>query len=294
MTTQTKPLSFHEIDDLGFAALSSRLNISNLPASYRSFSLGPLMELLHLVGAGLLPDPLAGKWLALNGAAALVNAIQGGHDYWVCTKTGRMGTLRTARSGASADDQLTAFLMHAKRAAKEVAKLPGSTPGQLAAALGEMESNIHEHSKSPSTGILAFRATKGVFEFVAADHGIGVLASLQSNSDFADLADHGQALQLALSEGVSRFGASSSRGHGFRPLFLGLMNLQGFLRFRSGNQALILDGSSVNLATAGVLQKPPVDGFFVSVQVTTATGSPASPMLPHEEGQDPRSKSTAP
>jgi hypothetical protein len=177
--------------------------------------------------------------------------------------------MRAARRGIDQDEKRTSFFMDAKRAAREQARLPGDSPGQLVAALGELESNIHEHSESAGTGILAFRAASGVFEFVVADHGVGMLASLQSSASFASCNDHGKALQMALTEGTSRFGSDAGRGYGFRPLFLGLMNLQGHLRFRSGDHALILDGRSPQLATARLLQKPYVDGFFASVAVTT-------------------------
>jgi hypothetical protein len=128
----------------------------------------------------------------------------------------------------------------------------------------ELENNIHEHSEAAATGVLAFRAALGVFEFVAADRGIGVLASLRKAQTYSVLTDHGRALQTALSDGASRF-EGSRRGHGFRPIFLGLMNLQGSLRFRSGDHALLMDGTSPSLSISRLAQKPSYDGFFVSV-----------------------------
>ena len=143
----------------------------------------------------------------------------------------RIGFVRAIRSRQDDEDPLlTGFLMDAQRAAREVAGLRGTTPGQLVAAMQELENNIHEHSDAPDTGLLAFRATRGAFEFVAADRGIGILRSLQRCSTFAALQDHGNAIQAALSDGTSRFGSDSRRGHGFRPIFLGLANLQGSLR----------------------------------------------------------------
>ena len=90
---------------------------------------------------------------------------------------------------------LTKFLMEAKRAATEIARLPGTEPGELVAAMAELHDNIHEHSDAPGTGTLAFRATPGVFEFVAADRGIGVLRSLTRSRRFAALPNHGKALE---------------------------------------------------------------------------------------------------
>lgn len=264
-----KPLNFHEVDDLGFAGVGVNLHAANLGSGYAVTTLGPLLELLHLADCGVLADPIAGGWLSLNGAAPLVNAIQSKQDSWVCPDTGRLGIMRAVRRGLDRDEQRTAFFMDAKRAAREVTGLPGDSPGQLVAALGELESNIHEHSEGADTGLLAFRAAPCVFEFVVADHGIGILASLQSSIEYASCSDHGKALQLALTEGTSRFGIEANRGYGFRPLFIGLMNLQGYLRFRSGDHALILDGRSPQLAMARLVQKPRLNGFFVSVSITT-------------------------
>jgi hypothetical protein len=95
-----------------------------------------------------------------------------------------------------------------------------------------------------------------------------VLASLQSSVEFSACEDHGKALQMTLTEGTSRFGNEANRGYGFRPLFIGLMNLQGYLRFRSGDHALILDGRSPQLAIARLEQKPQLSGFFASVSIT--------------------------
>jgi hypothetical protein len=263
-----KPLNFHEVDDLGFAAASVRLDATNLPAGYAATTLGPLLELLHLAENQAFEDPVAGGWLSLNGAATLVNAIRSRRDSWICPNTRRLGFLRAVRQRSDRDEQRTSFLMDAKRAAREIAGLPGDSPGQLVGALGELESNIHEHSESAETGLLAFRAATGVFEFVVADSGIGVLASLQSSASFVSHNDHGKALQMCLTEGTSRFGEGANRGYGFRPLFIGLMNLQGYLRFRSGDHALILDGRSPQLGMARLEQKPFLNGFFASVSVT--------------------------
>jgi anti-sigma regulatory factor (Ser/Thr protein kinase) len=263
-----RPLSFHDVDDLGFAGAGVRLSPPNLPSDYAAATLGPLLELLHLVGNEVVGDPVAGGWIDLNGAAPLVNAIRSGDDSWVCPTTGRLGVMRAVRHGSHRDEQRTSFLMDAKRAARDVAGLPGSSPGQLVGALGELESNIHEHSDNAETGILAFRAASGVFEFVVADSGIGVLASLQSSVEYSSCQDHGKALQLTLTEGTSRFGTGANRGFGFRPLFIGLMNLQGYLRFRSGDHALILDGRSPQVAMARLEQKPQLKGFFASVSIS--------------------------
>ncbi len=265
MIAPAEPLTFSTVDGLGFAAASGALDAAQQTALYVPVSLGPLLELYYLMAGGRLPSP-PGNWIVENGAGPMIAALQQNREEWVSADNRRTGFIRALRSGPDCDARLVAFLMYAKKAATDVARLPGDTPGQLAAAMGELESNIHEHSESPGTGILAYRAAPCVFEFVAADRGIGVLRSLQLCTTYADLPDHGKALQAAVSDGTSRFGANNGRGYGFRPIFLGLVNLYGSLRFRSGDYALLMDGTTPELATAQIAQKPAIDGFFASVR----------------------------
>ena len=82
--------------------------------------------------------------------------------------------------------------------------------------------------------------------------GVGVLATLRGAPEYRGLSDHGEALRLTLTEGASRFGFQEGRGYGFRPLFAGLANRQGALRFRSGNATLRIDGTSPNLVSAQI------------------------------------------
>ena len=267
MTTPARPLTFSAVDGLGFAAAGGQIAAARLPALYAPNSLGPLLEFLQLATGGRLSDPTGGNCLALNGAAPLIAKLQEKRECWVSSDDRRIGFIRSVRSGPYGNNRLTAFLMDAQRAARNVARLPGTTPGQLAAAMEELENNIHEHSNAADTGLLAFRAARGIFEFVAADRGIGILSSLQNSTTYTALLDHGKALELALTDGTSRFGGDSRRGHGFRPIFLGLVNLHGSLRFRTGDHALTIDGTSPTLATARLAQKPTIDGFFVSILV---------------------------
>jgi hypothetical protein len=259
-----KPLSFHVVDGLGFAAATGKTDAAQAP--YMPTDLGPLLEFLHLAAGGRLPEPPAGgSWLAKNSVTPMIAALKEQRELWLRPHDRQIGFIRALRHGSEGDSRMVSFLMDAQRAARDVARLPGTTPGQLVAAMVELETNIHEHSDASATGLLAFRAARGIFEFVAADRGIGILASLERCPLFAAIPDHGKALQSALTDGTSRFGVDSQHGHGFRPIFLGLTNLRGFLRFRSGDHALIIDGSSPSLAMAQLAQKPAIDGFFASI-----------------------------
>jgi len=273
MIRSATPLTFAAVDGLGFAAARGLLHAAQESAPFLPTSLGPLLELLHLAECGRLPLPPTGSWFADNAAGPMIAALSDNPEFWVNPHDGRMGFIRAVRRGPDGDARFTGFLMHAKRAATNTARLPGNAPAQLAAAMGEMESNIHEHSEAPETGLLAFRATQGTFEFVAVDRGIGILKSLRSCNAYAAITDHGKALTAALSDGVSRFGEDSRRGHGFRQIFLGLLDLYGTLRFRSGDYALLMDGTSPDLTTAQLAQKPAVDGFFVSIRCRVGAAS---------------------
>ena len=156
--------------------------------------------------------------------------------------------------------------MTAKRMGREISGLPATVSGQLVATMEELGNNIHEHANAPETGVLAYRAEPGAFEFVVADRGMGILRSLRRCDAYAALPDEGKALAAALTDGISRHGPNSNHGHGFRPIFTGLINLHGELRFRSGDHAIILDGTSPEPATARIIQKAPIDGFFASVR----------------------------
>lgn len=94
---------------------------------------------------------------------------------------------------------------------------------------------------------------------------MGVLESLRTCTERAGLEGHGDALRLTLTDGVSRHGVNCGRAHGFRPLFIGFANLNGVLRFRSGDHALIIDGSNPTLMTARTAQKPHLKGLLISV-----------------------------
>jgi len=66
-----------------------------------------------------------------------------------------------------------------------MAGFPARIAQQLAAAIGELHSNIYDHSGAPGTGLLVFRAGLNNFEFVVADHGAGILETLRGCSEYA-------------------------------------------------------------------------------------------------------------
>jgi hypothetical protein len=263
-----KALDFTTLDGLAFAAERGRLGGKELDRAIAG-DLGPLIEMSHLASAGLLPRPGEAPWLELDGVGDFRRALSNGLVRWVCPFHRNIGFLRTA----AARDEIswTNFGLAAQQAAT-AAGFVKRVAAQLVGAIGEMYSNIYDHSEAPKTGLIAFMARSGSFEFVSTDRGIGVLDSLRACPEYGSLNDHGEALRLTLTDGVSRCGSGTGHGRGFRPLFIGIANLNGSLRFRSGNHALVIDGHNPSLMGARLAQKPEIKGFFASVKCLVAAG----------------------
>lgn len=215
---------------------------------------------------------LQSAWLDPVTQIDLRTALASAQNLWLDASKSR-GFMRTVFDPRVENDDLqrNRFLI-AARSAAEAAGLVKPVAQSLAAAMREMESNIHEHSGAAGTGILAFQARPSIFEFVAADCGAGVLATLREDEEFADLTDHGLAMHAALQESVSRYGRASGHGNGFRDLFIGLAHLNADLRFRSGDHALIISGPHPDLKTARLAQKNSYQGFLAAVS--------CQPMMP--------------
>jgi hypothetical protein len=257
-------LTFAALDGLAFAAQRGRMKELSPDTAYGATALGPFLELRQLGTEGLLPRPDKAAWLSLDGLSAFEMALRSGERQWICPSSRATGFLRTRADWSDDDNAWIGFGLAAQRAAVAVG-FHRRIAAQFVAALGEMISNIHEHSGASVSGIAAFGARNGEFEFVVVDHGMGVLKSLRTCTDYAHLSDHGEALRLALTDGVSRFGPQAKRGQGFRPIFVGLANLNGSPRFRSGDHALVIDGQKIDTMGTKTAQKPYLGGFLVSV-----------------------------
>ena len=155
---------------------------------------------------------------------------------------------------------------HAENAAL-AAGLPRGLAAGLMGALGELQDNVLEHSGRPDTGLVAYGASTDAFEFVVADAGRGVLASLRENPEFAHLADCGAALRVAASDGATRHVYTTGRGYGISQLFRALAYDAADLRFRSGDHALRLCGDAPRLTgKVELVQKAWLDGLTISVR----------------------------
>lgn len=250
-------LTFDLAGDICLAAEKGSLATAELPPS-RADMLGPLLELRH-VRPELLVDQ---NWLATTAYGTLLLNLATLHDQWYEPTSGRQGFISVVKLR---DDPLAwpDLMIRTKRAAQD-AGFPNDNAGKLAAAIAEFYSNVIEHSQSCSTGYVVFSAKNGTFEFVVADSGIGVLNSLRTNPRFADLSDSGRALELALSEGVTRH-TDPGHGNGFRPLFIGLANISRFIRFRSDDHSReIIRADDQNIRSI-TRQGSKLRGFFCSV-----------------------------
>lgn len=261
-------LNFGHLDDLLSAHVLKGLDCSPHLAGASVTRLGPLLELLMHerrapIGLNCVPRALEVNALALALAA---RAPLDGVHLAGRTPGHAAGFVMTQRNAGLEDQTAWMGFCLKFRQAAELAGLHKKTARGLTGAFQELESNIHLHSRRSHDGVVGYRVTHGEFEFVIADSGIGALASLQENPTYADLRDHGRALELALTDGISKFSADTGHGVGFRDLFIGLANLNGELRFRSGDHALTIDGRGPSLLSRRLTQKADqLKGFVASI-----------------------------
>lgn len=261
-------LTFRMLDDVALAIQRGRLNATSVLPTLLVGDIGPLIELLLYSRSSEPIIPALGllrqfkRVLALQDALAL--AGRGKPVYLADVQTRRsagfIATRHRSQSGLPWDD----FCLKARIAARE-AGLEPTEARAVVGALIEIEENVHLHSERVDDGIVAFSSSPGRFEIAVGDSGIGVLDSLRSHSDYANLGDAGTALRLALENGHSRYGRHSGHGLGFNALFVGLAALKANLRFRSGDHALTITGTGPSLVSATTQQRPVIQGFMASV-----------------------------
>lgn len=130
------------------------------------------------------------------------------------------------------------------RSLSSIAGLSGQTARAITAAYAEMVDNVLCHAAPEGhprpAAIIGFSVSSAEFEFAVADLGRGVLASLHDKDTNWRYTTQADALRGAIQEGATR--RAHSTGNGFKDLHLSLADLEGVLRFRSGDAALTLDG----------------------------------------------------
>lgn len=262
---------FDNSDDLLWQAAHMQLAGRGPIRLCRSGRIGPVVELMY--ARRMLPNEYTQVSIEVPFAALVQGAMEsgrisgGGYDE-------RAGVFPLGRnlSGSSAQTQWEQWALHAQNAAVTHG-LKRTLVDGLIGALGELQDNVYEHSEAAESGLVAYAVSAGVFEFVVADAGIGVLASLRKNQEFASLTDSGEALKVAASDGASRFDRNTGHGFGIGALFRALARDAGGLRFRSGDYSMSIHGDRPNLTgTVEVVKKAWLDGLIVSVRCTPGDG----------------------
>lgn len=265
--------SFETADDLLWQAVADRLPKLGPIILARSGRIGPLVELAMAIAAH--PDAYCGVAVEPPVFHQVERALRdglisgaGAHD-----RAGVFPLSHVNPGGTDAErlawDQ---WAKHAENAAV-AAGLAKGLVGGLMGALGELQDNVFEHSGRPETGVIAYAAGDGAFEFVVADAGRGVLASLRENPEFAGLHESGAALRVAVSDGASRHARSTGHGYGIGQLFRALAHNAAELRFRSGDHALRLWGDAPSLTgQVELAQKAWLDGLIITMRC--APGAP--------------------
>lgn len=263
--TLSLPATFDVMDDMLWQAREERLLDHGAIAIERSGQIGPLVELALAMGA--LPAAYAG----VETIPRFLNQIRDGFIDGKISGTAaqdRVGVFPLVRYNFDADanplwDQ---WASHAENAAV-ASGLARGLAASLMGALVELQENVFQHSGRPETGLIAYASQPGAFEFVVADAGMGVLASLRQNPEFADVRNAGDALVAAASDGASRYARSTGHGFGIGRLFRALARDAGELRFRSDDHVLRVWGDAPSLTgQIKIAQKASLGGLIISVR----------------------------
>jgi hypothetical protein len=254
-------ISIERLDEISVALFADVA--PGLQSSGTADTLTPFVEWHWLKAAGHRLPPLNGK----ERLASVQRALHQTRTVWSDGKNPRAGFIRVRRDHTDVQNLgWVSFLLGFSRAARN-SGLSKALSNQLTGVVKEMEDNIHWHSGRSRSGLVAYLSRESMFEFVVLDTGKGVLASLKEASEFSSLQDHGAALEIAIGNGNSRFGAGASRGWGFSDLTVGVANANSRIRFRSGDHLLELDGTSASEIGARRLQRAHGKGFLIAVQV---------------------------
>jgi hypothetical protein len=260
--------TFEATDDLLWQAVAGRL--PQLPPLIlgRSGLIGPLVELA--IARMATPDAYRRVTVEPPIFHQIERALADGaiSGAGACDRAGVFPLSQFDPSAGSDNTLWDQWAKHAENAAVS-AGLAKSLAAGLMGALGELQDNVFEHSGRPVTGLVAYGAGNSAFEFVVADAGRGVLASLRENPEFEHLADSGAALRVAASDGASRYARSTGHGYGIGQLFRALAHHTAGLRFRSGDHALRLWGDAPSLAgQVELAQKAWLDGLTITIRCT--------------------------
>jgi len=134
-------------------------------------------------------------------------------------------------------------------------------------AFEEMVDNVVQHSgittSAAAPGVVGYHVHRGEMTYAVGDCGRGVLESLRTNPQWRELLTSRAALDAAICAHATRR-LGEKEGYGFQEVHRSLADVNGRLRFRSGDAVLILDGRGN--ARQGIRRNsPPLAGFQLSV-----------------------------
>lgn len=137
----------------------------------------------------------------------------------------------------------------------------------LSKALSEMSDNVIRHSGegqgTPANGVIAYHVENRHMTFAVADVGQGVLSSLSANPKWHHLRTSTEALQAAVWKAATS-NPIEEQGDGFMQVHRSLADLNGMLRFRSGDGVLSVNGQGES-RQGSIGFVPPLSGFQLSI-----------------------------
>lgn len=205
-------LSYERLDDLAVAVDEGTLGAdAELSRPIIAARIGPLLELLLLRAQSRWPRGVVGR-IEEGSFQDFMAALRARRNLWIGAN-GTKGFMRLGKDyGDDEETRWTSFGLKSDKA-MQAAGLPAGLAGQLVGATKELHSNVYEHSERSRSGIVAFAVHEEMAEFIVADSGIGVLASLRTNPAHADLQHDGEALHLALQPGITRYASPKFPDH---------------------------------------------------------------------------------
>lgn len=264
-------LDFTLLDDImGVLPLERYKILNELVLS----ELGPLVELVFLhydshneLYESFCNDKLSRSLLKVTNpsdtlsAASIENSLFSGAEF-----------IRSPRTLEDVENRNWSNFLARAQAGAENSGMEPQFAQAIVGTLEEMTDNIIWHSERTDTGLIAYQWSDRFFEYVVADAGIGVLASLKKCPDYEQLNYSGDAIKIAHKNGTSRFGNGASRGFGFN-LLLNIAKKSSCLRFHSGDATVTLDGVTAYQTNSAPLPitRPAANlqGFTVSVSCRT-------------------------
>lgn len=144
----------------------------------------------------------------------------------------------------------------------------------------EMADNVVQHSgpdeEHPGAGLVGYHVEESWMTYAVADVGQGVLSSLETNPKWSVLSHSRDALRAAIYQRASRR-IESPGGDGFSQVQKSLADLNGALRFRSGDACLTLVGRRC-VRQATLSSNPYLAGFQLAVTCCLAMDNSPRPL----------------